>query len=483
MAARSWAWLSPALVSLSPVAVAVCMAAFAQVLSSEARLAVRHAAAFVAVSGLVVGLVGWTGFDRLLAGRPRPEGQPDERGLLVASVGLAALVMGGTGLAGFQQDYVHFCVMWENTLAGRDPWVPPDYNVYGPLFNLLALVFALAPLAPKGLFAAAWVYYAVALARAVAWRYPGRPALPWLGLFAFLGNPFWCIDNIIFGHFDFLQVVPAVAAASWVAQGAWSRAGLVLALGGLLKYQPVALLPILVLGPLERGESPRPWDRAGVVDFAWCRRRVRLGGLVAFAATVAAGFGVSCLIWGWSPFTPWEFLGGRWPRLMSLSAFLLGPRSPLIALGLSSWMGARLVLPMTLAFEAFVVHRYVAGKSDPLVACAASALVSTLFYPVGYPQYETLPLSLMYLAWARGQLGVSSKVWVVFFSVFLGAFNLAYAWEGGWTIPGSSLTFVAEVIGLPAFLIRLALFVALMRERSRFEGDTVPSAGREWTAR
>jgi hypothetical protein len=406
--------------------------------------------------------VSWSRFDRLLAGVERPEGTRVEGPLFATSVVLAALALGASGWLGFQQDYAHFCAMWDRILQGNDPWVPMDYNVYGPEFNLLAPLLRVDVLAAKALFAGAWVFFGVALARAVAWRAPASAVWPFVALLAVLANVFWWVEIAAYGHFDMLHALPSLAAACWLASGRDGRAGVVLALAILLKYQPAALAPVLFFRPLGRDESPIFWDRAGNVDVGWMRRRLRTDAIAGLAIVLALGFGLSYLAWGWSTFTPLAVLGVRTPKLLSIAAFLDGPLSPLGPLGLRAWRQLWLIQRLTLAFEAVVLLRYLQGRIDIFVACALSALVSTLFYPVGYPQYETLPLTLLFLAWIRSPLGPGAKTCIVVYASFLAAFNGLYFLRNLSPEPPEAWSWVEHGVGLPTFLIKLALFASLV---------------------
>ena len=70
---------------------------------------------------------------------------------------------------GLFHDYFFYLNMWYEVRQGHDPWfmvfgiewdrVP--LNAYGPLFNLLAVLAWVNPLAPKLLFAYAYILFSV----------------------------------------------------------------------------------------------------------------------------------------------------------------------------------------------------------------------------------------------------------------------------------------------------------------------------------
>lgn len=101
-------------------------------------------------------------------------------------------------------DYAAHTLFWERTLAGGDPWAIDSSDgfsahAYGPLFNLLAIPFALHPLAPTVFYSLVWAATLAILACRDRWI---ALALAPLGLWSAAWG----------GHFDILVAICLSAA-------------------------------------------------------------------------------------------------------------------------------------------------------------------------------------------------------------------------------------------------------------------------------
>src|SRR6516165_10403836 len=201
--------------------------------------------------------------------------------LVVFSAAFLAL----TVLSGIHGDYQGYLHMWTAVLAGRDPWesgASVDWwvNAYGPLFNALAPLTWINPFVNKLLFAFSYLVYVTWLIKVLAPR-RGCVALswPWVGLW--LLNPFPWEQIAYFGYFDVLVSLACVAAVHSLVSRKDSASGTYLALGILLKYMPIVILPFLVFS----------------------KRRFHFRALISCAGVVFLGLVVSVLIWGTSTFS------------------------------------------------------------------------------------------------------------------------------------------------------------------------------------
>src|SRR5262245_6728718 len=79
----------------------------------------------------------------------------------VILVVFSAAFLAVTILAGVRGDYGAYLLEWKNILGGRNPWHGVPYNAYGPLFNVLAPLIWITPLANKLLFAFAYLVYLI----------------------------------------------------------------------------------------------------------------------------------------------------------------------------------------------------------------------------------------------------------------------------------------------------------------------------------
>ena len=188
-------------------------------------------------------------------------------------------------LTGFQHDYRAYVQQWFVILEGDDPWNPAKKiptNAYGPLFNALALFYAIHPLAPKLLFCIAWLGASAWLIKLLGKRYREEPLTMLVGLLFLFINPFFLVSIAKHGLFDILPAICILSAMVLRTRRHFLSSGLVLGIGVLFKYYPIVLLPFLM------------------VD----RRRLQLSSLLSFIGVVSSGFMISFFIWGMSTFSP-----------------------------------------------------------------------------------------------------------------------------------------------------------------------------------
>ncbi len=361
-------------------------------------------------------------------------------------VALAFLVT--TVVCGARQDYFLYLQMWYEVRLGHDPWFTvfgefgdAPLNAYGPLFNFLAAVAWVNPLAPKVLFAYAYVLFAISETKCfTASRPPGVVALIVLtGLF---WNPFPWVEIAGRGHFDILVGLLCLGSIRAWSRGHDVRAGMSLALGVLLKYMPVVLLPFLAL---DRG-------------------RLRTRFLQVAVVSIALGLAMSCYVWGPSTLSPLGFAARRRAALLSIFRFLRGVNSPL------NWFGVGgnydFLAPIVMALALLRACWWSWVRRPDVEASALVAMVTmVLFYPTGFPQYQMVPFVLG-SSWAvrhwdliRGRpLRILA---IAGYFGWLGVFDAHYGYFGdGATVCGFM---VEETAGLPAFLFGWMFLVSVVR--------------------
>ena len=359
--------------------------------------------------------------------------------LLVATAFLAVTVS-----AGPVHDYGLYLNFWSQVLKGRDPWyILPGFwgnqppNAYGPLFNLLAVLIPLNRLAPKLVFASTYIAAAAILTKTLAARRPNS-WLTVLGLLAWAWNPFVWIEVAIRGHFDVLVGAASVAAVHARRKGCdWTCAS-ALAGGVLLKYIPIVLLPFLFL------DNGRIQAR-----LAWKTMTL-----------LAIGMGLSFLAWGPSMFGPLSFAATRASTYLSIFRFLGGRYSPLHAIGLEKDLD-RLALP-ALALALLGAWFWCRVRQpDPSTAATLAVLVTLLLYRNGFPQYQMVPLMLasygIVQRWKFIRHRVSFAIALLVYTIWIVTFDVAY------TLIGDNAPYFEDAVGLPTFLLGLALAVCLMR--------------------
>jgi hypothetical protein len=236
-------------------------------------------------------------------------------------------------------------------------------NAYGPLFNTLAPLVWINPLANKLLFAFLYLVYVIWLVKDFAPR-EGLVSRSWPWLSLWLLNPFAWVEIAYFGYFDILVSLACVAAIHSLLDKKDGTAGVYLALGVLLKYVPIFIVPFLALN--ER------------------RLHVRLLGFCI--GIVSLGVAVSVLIWGTSTFLPLAFATARTPQWSIYS--VLGSTDSLLRLFADSLSTDWLEKPLLVTAGLGVFGWCVLRRTGIALSAALAILVTLLFYRVGYINYQ-----------------------------------------------------------------------------------------------
>ena len=365
--------------------------------------------------------------------------------LLIFSLAFLAV----TVLTGPCHDYYFYLHMWYEVRQGHDPWFFVDgkfghapLNAYGPLFNLFAPLAWMNPLAPKLFFAYAYLLFSILLVKDFT---ANRPAsvVAMIVLTALFWNPFAWVEIAIRGHFDVLLGLSCVGAIHARICRHDGRSGICLALGVLLKYFPVVLLPFLA------------FDRG--------RLRPRL--LIAAVATIAVGMGLSLVRWGLATLAPLKFAATRGSHSLSIFYFLRRPFSPLRYFMFDTDFDS--LAPFTL-FLALVCAWwwYRVRRPDLDAACVVAVVTTALLYHTGFPQYQMVPF-VVGLSWVVRHWGDLSGraariIGVGCYFGWLAAFDFYYALidaDGAakyWVV-------VEDLAGLPTFLFGCAFVAVVIR--------------------
>jgi hypothetical protein len=392
-------------------------------------------------------------------GSSRPSRAASRSSLALATVAAAFLAV--TILAGARQDYFFYLQIWFHVRRGDDPWfvVPginglAPLNAYGPLFNPLAPLAWINPLAPKLLFAYAYILFAIAQIKGFA---AGRPpsGLRTIGLAALFWNPFAWVEIAFYGHFDILVGLACLGAVRAWDRGRDIRSGACLAAGALLKYLPIVLLPFLAL---DRG-------------------RLRPRFLSVALATIALGLGLSYQVWGLSTFSPLKLAATRFSTTLSIFYFLRGRYSPLPRLGIRPNVD---YLEPWVQFLALLRVWSWSRVRRPGVEASAVVAVATvvLLYRVGFPQYQMVPFVLA-SAWALGQWErlrrrTALAVAMACYFGWLAAFDVYYMLHEDWHMQ-RGWYYIQDLVGLPTFLLGCAYLAAAVRAATP-SGETTDPA-------
>jgi Glycosyltransferase family 87 len=397
---------------------------------------IAAAALLAAVLHLIIVLFIYS-IDRKHRGAFLDAASHDNTALVVFSAAFLALAVVG----GAQGDYKDYLLEWKAVLAG-DPWRPYGLNAYGPLFNVLAPLAWLNPLANKLLFALAYLLYIIWLIKDFAPR-QGFVALsrPWVGLW--LLNPFPWEQIAWFGYFDVLVALACVAAVHSLVTSKDGASGTYLALGILLKYMPIVILPFLVFS----------------------KRLFHFRLLTFCVGVVILGLIVSVLAWGTSTFLPLRFAATRAPK-WSIYTVLASTHSPLQSFLDSpnvDWLEKPLLLIAGLAMFTWCILRQI----EAALSSALAILVTLLFYRIGYANYQMV-LFLLISYWVVSdqkkfkEPSVLAALLVGYFG-FLAIVDFDF-WSGLF-LPTSIQSSIKFLFVLIQFLLGCALLVGLIRVR------------------
>ena len=252
-------------------------------------------------------------------------------------------------------------------------------------------------------------------------------------------NPFPWVEVAIRGHFDILAGLACVAAVHARILGRDAFSGISLALGVLLKYIPIMLLPFLML------------DRE--------RHRPRL--LVSSLATISLGMGASYLVWGPSMFRPLTLAATRFSTMLSIFRYIRGRYSPFQSLlGYAPDLDHFAVLILFLGlFRAWNWSRL--HRPDPATAATLALLTTLLLYQNGFPQYQMVLFVVasywVVQTWDRLRRRKALAVAMGLYFAWLALFDLAYY------VIESDVVAWEDAVGLPTFLLGFAFLTCLVR--------------------
>jgi hypothetical protein len=389
------------------------------------------------------------GSDRRAAdGRPSTEVRTGRRtSLMLQLVSLAFLAV--VVLSGPCHDYYFYLQMWYEVRQGHDPWyfvfgengsVP--LNAYGPLFNVLAIVSWVNPLAPKLLFAYGYILFAISRTKDFT---ASRPpcGLRTIVLTALFWNPFPWVEIAVRGHFDILVGLLCLGSIGAWVRGRDKLSGIYLALGVLVKFLPLVLLPFL----------------------AFDRRRLRPRFVFVAIVSIAAGLGLSYLLWGLSTFRPLQFAATRPSTSLSIFWFVRNRYSPL------QWIGKFknydelappiLVLALLRAWAWYLIRR-----PDIESAAVVAMATTVLLYRAGYPQYHMVPFVLgsswAVRHWEQLRRRRASIVGIACYFGWLAGFDLYYAFVDE-HLRNLYWGLVRDAVGLPSFVFGCAFLAAVVR--------------------
>jgi hypothetical protein len=276
-------------------------------------------------------------------------------------------------LSGFQVDYDDYLRQWRLVTDGLNPWISKTgegtSNAYGPAYNLLALFAYLHPLLPKCLFIFVWF-------GTIAWLDKlhmvnenldfRKKALLWLLIMV---NPYFWRQTSLAAHFDILVATCCLGAIHCQKVRREILAGIWLAMGILLKFIPIVLLPFLCIQ----------------------NRRIRPKLLLTCSALVVLAFTICYILWGDAVFHPLLYAGERPSARHSIFRFLRGEYSPLRLFtdnpNVDFMSFPLIVLLGGILFLLHLKHNFEISAISLLTLTGV-----LLLYKVGHSQFQIIPI-------------------------------------------------------------------------------------------
>lgn len=289
-------------------------------------------------------------------------------------VGLGLTIAIGSFTLPYQHDYPAYINQWQMSLTDPTNLQSLGTNAYGPTHNLMALIYALHPNAPRILFSWVWLAGGVLLLNRCA-----KDRLPlwisWVILLFLYFNPYF-FRLYAFGQNDL--AVSGLLLISVLSHRANKDlvAGLLFALSLSYKFYPIVMLPFLL------------------VDNLQIRGLAHLLTTVRWRFAVALGLSLTLIMLG-----TYQVLG---PSFLSPYKFLVDRAITESSLAYSwqhffhsPWLANLGFLPGSLLLAMLTLTAY-ARRWSPYVAAIMALLSLFLFSPVFYYVYCIGAIALLF---------------------------------------------------------------------------------------
>jgi hypothetical protein len=229
-----------------------------------------------------------------------------------------------------------------------------------------------------------------------------------------------------------------------------------LALGVLVKYLPIVLLPFL----------------------AHDRGRLRVRFLAVAVGVIVCGLGLACGLWGLAALRPLTFAATRPSTTLSIFRYLRGSYSPLLQFGVPG--NHDYLAPVLLCLGLLRVWSWWRVRRPNIEAVAVIAVATTLlFYRVGYPQYQMVSFVLA-SSWALRHWDELPGRWFLLLTMgcyfgWIAAFDVYYSVQESFGTPLRGVDY-RDIAGLPTFVLGCAFIVGLVRSSAPGDGRRAPHA-------
>ena len=321
-------------------------------------------------------------------------------------VGLGLTIAISSFALPYQHDYPVYIDQWQITLTDPTNLQSLRTNAYGATHNLMALIYALHPNAPRVLFSWLWLAGGVLLLNRCA-----KDRLPlwisWVILFFLYFNPYF-FRLYAYGQNDL--AVSGLLLLSVLSHRAKKdlAAGLLFALSLSYKFYPIVMLPFLL------------------VDYLQIRGLAHLYGTVRWRFAAALGLSLSLIMLGTyqvlgpSFLSPYNLLVDRAITESSLAYSWLH-------LFHSPWLANLGFLPGALLLAMLTLTAY-ARRWSPYVTAIMALLSLFLFSPVFYYVYCIGAIALLFeQATFASQAHLNWRLWtppIVYMALMASVFVL-----------------------------------------------------------
>ncbi|MEO6395593.1 MAG: glycosyltransferase 87 family protein [Devosia sp.] len=360
------------------------------------------------------------------------------RRIVIALLAVSLIAIVVTIVGGVRHDYIDYLKQWALVLSGADPW--STNNAYGPLHNVFAWLVPVHPLAPKVATATAFLIANGLLVLRLA-QNAGISSTYWTAIGA---NVLVLVSAFWFGLNDAFVAALILGAVLARLDGRMVLAGLLLGLAALDKYYPALLIPF----------------------FAMDARRFEVRLLLSSLGTIAAGMCAAFLIWGGAALEAIIFGVSRDATILSiLRPIAVAGRA--LGIGDVTDLLVRLNGPMVVLVWVGAIWLAWRRSDHWLVAACWGLFAVLLTYKVGNPQFWVAWLALVGALplFERDDADRLARL-ALPFAIFLTIFEIGYVvlapqyYQGRWL-------WVNDWIGIPAFVLGLAILVPFLRRASR----------------
>lgn len=333
---------------------------------------------------------------------------------------------------GVVHDYRAYLKQWRSLIETGDPWIRG--NAYGPLHQVVGLLYPVDRLAPKMLMVGAMVVANFALFFDLVRTRRVTP-IQWVYLLAIPTNLLIYIVAILYGLNDALVAALLIAAVLARHRSLWVTCGTFVALAALLKFYPLLLLPFFA------------------IDTTRINWRVLISGGLVFAAGLIAAW----MAWGNGFLDAMLFGANRGPKLLSVIRSIDAAFGRNAAAALITYNTEMVMLGVLGAFALSIRMRLVWLESAVL-----GYLVMLTVYKVGHNQFY-IPWLFMVAALPLLNRKSADRMAVVFLPMclFLSLYQFGYHFASdGYR---KELGWVRDYVGFVAFAISItSISVALV---------------------